>query len=90
MSVAGCSLSTEIETNYDTEIESNLEENMVLEIIGCQPPFPDFDLKTLLSTSPSGNNIITYYEKHKQLTAKHRNTLTDIMCRRIFTRVVNQ
>lgn len=82
--------------NTDTEIasigewESDLEENILLDFIGVKPKFPDFDLQTLLTTSPSGNNIITYYETHNQLTDKHRNTLTDIICRRIFTRLVNK
>lgn len=55
----GCSQKTETEIS---EIESDLEDNILLEIIGCRPQFPEFDLKTLLSTSPSGNNILKYYE----------------------------
>lgn len=83
----GCSQNTETEFSV---VESEVDDNTVLELIGCRPPFPEFDLKTLLSTSPLGNNILKYYETNKELTAKHRNTITEVVCRRIFTRVVNQ
>jgi hypothetical protein len=73
------------------DVDSDIiDENAVLEMLACRPPFPEFDLRTLLSTSPQGNSILSYYQKNKQLTGKHRNTLTDIISRRIFTRIVNQ
>lgn len=85
-----CSHNTELEISCISDFEPDIEENEILEMIGCRPIFPEFDLRTLLTTSPSGSSILKYYETNKQLTARHRNTLTDIICRRIFTRVVNQ
>lgn len=69
---------------------SDIDDSMVLEMLSCRPQFPDFDLSTLLSTSPIGNSILAYYAANKTLTSKHRNTLTDIITRRIFTRLVKQ
>lgn len=81
---------TTITTLSDADL-SDLDNISVESLFSnVRPPFPDFDLKTLLSTSPCGNNIITYYNSHHTLTAKHRNQLVDIIVRHIFTRIVNQ
>lgn len=77
------------QNNSAGELESDLEDDFVLQMLTNRPAFPEFDLRTLLSTSPTGNSILAYYEAHNSLTSKHRNILTDILIRRIFTRLIN-
>lgn len=86
-----CSQQSTSEQQSVSELDSELvDDNILLDMLACRPPFPEFDLNTLLSTSPSGNSILKFYDTNKYLTSKHRNNLTDIISRRIFTRVVNQ
>ncbi|KAK4886725.1 hypothetical protein RN001_002996 [Aquatica leii] len=49
--------------------------------------FPDFDLKTLVSTSPIGLNILQFYAKNQTLDSKKRSQLTDLIIKHIFNYV---
>ncbi|KAL4702452.1 hypothetical protein ACJJTC_018839 [Scirpophaga incertulas] len=71
------------------ELEPEFDDDFVIQMLRSRPPFPDFDLHTFLTTSPSGNSILAYYKAHKSLSPKHRNIVTDIIITRIFTHLVN-
>lgn len=47
-------------------------------------PFPDFDLDEILSKSPEGNAIKSYYEKYQRLSPKFQNELSGIIVRQLF------
>lgn len=49
---------------------------------------PDFDLKTVLETTPLGATIIHFYDVHKRLNHSKRSLLVDIICKRIFNYIV--
>lgn len=73
----------------DSDIDlENISTNDIY--IPPKPLFPEFDLKTLLTTSPCGKSILQYYDVHKSLSNKHRAQLTEIIIRHIFTYIVNQ
>ncbi|KAL4710274.1 hypothetical protein ACJJTC_003554 [Scirpophaga incertulas] len=55
-----------------------------------QPSFPDFDLRTLLETSPCGKSILNFYISHGKLDSKRKNRLTDIIIRHLFTYIINK
>lgn len=55
----------------------------------ARPRLPDFDLNTLLQTSPLGNTIINYYKTNSYLDNSHRTRLVDIICKHIYTFIVN-
>ncbi|KAK5648037.1 hypothetical protein RI129_002929 [Pyrocoelia pectoralis] len=50
--------------------------------------FPDFDLDTLLQTSPMGNSILKYYQTEKVLDNKRRNRLVDIIMKHLYTYII--
>lgn len=52
--------------------------------------FNDFDLKTLLETSPGGKSVLLYYATYNGLDTKRKNRLTDIIIRHLFTHIVNK
>ncbi|CAH0562887.1 unnamed protein product [Brassicogethes aeneus] len=52
--------------------------------------FVDFDLKTLLSTSPLGNSILKYYETNGQLDNTRRNRLVDIMIKHLYNHILRR
>lgn len=55
-----------------------------------QPNFPDFDLKTLLSVSPNGDNILKYYKDNDCLNSTLRNKLVDIIGRHLYKYIMIQ
>ncbi|CAH1106691.1 unnamed protein product [Psylliodes chrysocephalus] len=57
-------------------LDDNIE-NTFLNLI--RPPLPEFDLKTLLETSPLGNSILNYYLANGALDQKRRRRLVDII-----------
>lgn len=60
--------------------------NIVDLIIGT--PFPEFDLKTLLATSPSGIAVLHFYKENSALDEKNRNRLVDVVIRHIFDFII--
>ncbi|KAJ8728950.1 hypothetical protein PYW07_006646 [Mythimna separata] len=60
------------------------------ELFPLLPQFQDFDLKTLLETSPCGKSILQFYNTNGCLDTKRRNRLTDIIIRHLFTFIVNK
>lgn len=50
----------------------------------------DFDLKTLLLTSPLGKSVLNYYSTYGKLDSTRRNRLTDVIARHMYTHAVNQ
>jgi len=44
----------------------------------------NFDLKTLLTTSPHGNTILKYYNENNTLNPSLRTKLVDIIARHIY------
>lgn len=53
-----------------------------------RPRFDDFDLKTLLKTSPLGNTVLEYYNKYEKLDETRRNRLVDIIVKHMFNFIV--
>ncbi|KAL4718864.1 hypothetical protein ACJJTC_011323 [Scirpophaga incertulas] len=51
--------------------------------------FKDFDLHTLLQTTPGGNSILKFYKTNGHLNTTKRNQLTDIIIKHIYTNIVN-
>ncbi|KAK4875225.1 hypothetical protein RN001_011647 [Aquatica leii] len=74
----------------DNEInkQSKAEYNLVEYIL--QPSFPNFDLATLLSTSPFGLSVLNFYKENNNLDHTRRNRLTDIIIKHIFNYIVKQ
>lgn len=52
--------------------------------------FPNFDLQTLLTISPYGDLILTYYKTHNILTDYLRNKLMDILVKHIYVYIMKQ
>ncbi|CAH0561713.1 unnamed protein product [Brassicogethes aeneus] len=52
------------------------------------PTLPDFDLKTLLDTTPLGLTVINYYKKNQRLNNSKRRILVDIITKKIFNFIV--
>ncbi|KAG5892754.1 hypothetical protein JTB14_027018 [Gonioctena quinquepunctata] len=46
--------------------------------------FPEFDLRTILLTSPLGNSISTFYDANKILDNTRRNIMVDIIMKHMF------
>ncbi|KAK4886435.1 hypothetical protein RN001_002706 [Aquatica leii] len=71
------------EINKQSKAEYNLVEYSIL-----QPSFPNFDLATLLSTSPFGLSVLNFYKENNNLDYTRRNRLTDIIIKHIFNHIV--
>lgn len=56
--------------------------NLIDLIMGT--PFPEFDLKILLATTPSGIAVLNFYKENNKLDEKNRNRLVDVIIRHIF------
>lgn len=54
------------------------------------PVFPDFDLKTLLQTSPLGNSVLNFYQANQGLDHTRRSRLVDIIMKHIFNFIIKQ
>lgn len=92
---------TDVTSEFDIDIDSN---NSIVLINSKSPEFsvktnetetlytsfPEFDLKTLLQTSPMGNSVLCYYEKNKVLNNIKRKRLVDIVIKHIYTYVINK
>ncbi|CAG9763626.1 unnamed protein product [Ceutorhynchus assimilis] len=72
--------------NADTsnDVSSGLEELEETLRNLIRPSLPEFDLKTLLQTSPLGNSVLQFYNANGSLDQKRRNRLVDIMIKHIF------
>lgn len=51
---------------------------------------PEFDLKTILQSSPQGNSVLNYYQKYKQLNSQKRNIVVDVLMKHHYTFIVNK
>ncbi|KAK4885067.1 hypothetical protein RN001_001338 [Aquatica leii] len=71
------------EINKQSKAEYNLVEYSIL-----QHSFPNFDLATLLSTSPFGLSVLNFYKENNNLDHTRRNRLTDIIIKHIFNHIV--
>ncbi|CAG9763967.1 unnamed protein product [Ceutorhynchus assimilis] len=78
--------------NADTsnDVSSGLEELEETLRNLIRPSLPEFDLKTLLQTSPLGNSVLQFYNANGSLDQKRRNRLVDIMIKHIFNHIVKQ
>ncbi|KAL4705891.1 hypothetical protein ACJJTC_017473 [Scirpophaga incertulas] len=85
---------TSASSNTDYDFSSVPEQVPDLDIslsdILIAPQFQNFDLKTLLETSPCGKSILQFYNTNGCLDTKRRNRLTDIIIRHLFTFIVNK
>lgn len=73
--------------------ENMTESNVVLlptSLFGQQDKLPEFDLFTLLTTSPYGKSILEYYDKIKRLDNTRRNRLTHIITKHIYNFIVKK
>lgn len=69
----------------------NLQSSFIgLENLVVTPVFPDFDLKTLLSTSAKGLAVLNYYQENKRLDETARNRLVEIIINHLFTYIIKQ
>lgn len=50
--------------------------------------FPNFDLETLLQTSPLGLAVLNYYKTYSTLDEKNRNRLVDIIIKHVFQYII--
>ncbi|GBP43090.1 hypothetical protein EVAR_96352_1 [Eumeta japonica] len=68
-----------------------VDQNVLIDLTNyiTKPALPDFDLKTLLRTSPCGNSVLNFYNSTGRLDNTRRNRLTDIIARHVFTHAVN-
>lgn len=55
-----------------------------------KPKFEEFDLKTLLVTSPHGKNIMSYYNKNNKLDNTRRNRLCSIIIKHLYNYIVKK
>lgn len=72
-------------TNYDNNI--TIDEDLLTFL---KPKFEDFDLKTLLATSPLGKSVLTYYNVYKKLDNTRRNRLCSIIVKHIYNHIVKK
>lgn len=66
---------------YDQDITS---------ITILKPRYEDFDLKTLLLTSPLGKSILNYYKVNNKLDNTRRNRLVSIIIKHLYTHIVKK
>lgn len=52
--------------------------------------FNEFDLNTLLQTSPLGASILKYYEINGTLDNTRKNRLVDIIIKHLYTYIIKQ
>lgn len=84
---------SQIEQNQSLRSEAE-EEKENLDSIRAEleqflrPPLPDFDLRTLMQTSPLGNSVLNYYKANNTLDDTRRNRLVDIIVKHIFNYIV--
>lgn len=52
--------------------------------------FEDFDLKTLLQTSPLGKGILQFYNTYNKLDNTRRNRLVSIIIKHLYTYIVKK
>lgn len=89
-----CSTENIINNNNENVMVIPLE-NLQSSFIGFEnmivtPSMPDFDLRTLLSTSAKGLSVLNYYQTNKTLTETHRNRLVDLIITHLFTYIIKQ
>lgn len=53
-----------------------------------RPKFEDFDLKTLLMTSPLGKSVLAHYSTHFKLDNTKRNRLCAIIVKHLYNHIV--
>lgn len=75
----------------NTDGQSNDDfDDFLKQTFSLRPPLPEFDLRTLLHTSPLGNSILNFYETNNCLDQKRRSRLVDIIIKHLFTYIVKQ
>lgn len=78
----------------DTNIIIGLDDisfsQLIPPVISENKSFLNFDLHTLLQTTPGGNSILKFYETNGILNANKRNQLTDIIIKHIYTHIINR
>lgn len=75
------------DTNRSAEPTSMIiYEEDILRII--KSSYEDFDLKTLLLTSPLGKSILTYYKTYNKLDNTRRNRLVSIIVKHLYNYIV--
>lgn len=94
------SASSDIENSFNNTpivIASNFENidsaNIVLNedlFSFLRPKFEEFDLKTLLLTSPLGKSILNYYGTYKKLDNTRRNRLVSIIIKHLYNYIVKK
>ncbi|KAJ8913335.1 hypothetical protein NQ315_013306 [Exocentrus adspersus] len=61
--------------------------NMSFDLI-VRPKFSDFDLYTLLQTSPLGNSVLNFYKSKQCLDNTRRSRLVDIVIKHLYTYII--
>lgn len=52
--------------------------------------FPEFDLKTLLQTTPMGNSVLNYYDTHNTLDNPRRICLVDMIVKHLYVYIIKK
>lgn len=84
-----CTSNNTLHISLDDIEVTNLFESPKTVNIQTRKTFPQFDLETLLQTSPGGNSILKFYETYSCLDNSKRSQLTDIIIKHIYTYIVN-
>ncbi|CAG9855336.1 unnamed protein product [Phyllotreta striolata] len=71
------------ETSFDSYFGDNIDK------ILYRPKFVDFDLKTILLTTPMGNSILKFYEVNNMLDNTRRGRLVDIIVKHLYKHIIN-
>ncbi|KAF5278704.1 hypothetical protein FQR65_LT15592 [Abscondita terminalis] len=67
-------------SNNDKEIAPIISDNSYL-----RPQLPEFDLNTLLQTSPLGKCVLNYYKANQSLDNSNRSRLVNIITKHLYT-----
>ncbi|KAB0805329.1 hypothetical protein PPYR_02299, partial [Photinus pyralis] len=75
-------------TEVSQDIQFEFIDFNVANIITPQLSFPDFDLRTLLQTTPMGSSILKYYQQHNILDHTRRTRLVDIIIKHMYSYII--
>ncbi|KAF5308020.1 hypothetical protein FQR65_LT18285 [Abscondita terminalis] len=79
----------EIVLNDPDYISNDEEIAPIISNSYLRPQLPDFDLNTLLQTSPLGKCVLNYYKANQSLDNSNRSRLVDIITKHLYTYIIN-
>lgn len=71
------------ESNFGVDLD-------ISALLDFQHTFPDFELHTLLQTSPMGHSILKYYQTNNCLDTTRRGRLVDIIVKHLYNYIIKK